>query len=294
MLKGYTTLQLHKIREYYRLAKPGIIKGNMLAFTGAFLFASGRTISITQLIIAAGGTALVIASGCTLNNILDISIDTKMKRTQKRALVTGRITPLSALIFSIVLGVAGSAVLAIFVNALTVILGLIALFSYVVIYGYVKRRSLYGTHVGTFPGAIPPVAGYVAVTGDFDAVALVLFLAMSVWQLPHFFAIAIFRRKEYESAKIPVMPSVKSIGTVKKQIVFFIALYILVIISFGFLRITSYTTLALMYLPAVYWLWIAISRYSLNSEAWARKVFGYSLIVLLTYSLALALNTWVP
>ena len=146
-------------KNYYLLTKPGIIRGNAIPAIAGFCLASSKNFNALLLIETLVGISLVIACACVLNNIIDKDIDRKMKRTKERALVTGAITDKNALLFGIVLGASGLCVLEIFTNLLTVLIGVAGLIFYVVIYGWAKRRSIYGTHVGSISGAMPPVAG---------------------------------------------------------------------------------------------------------------------------------------
>ena len=215
------------IKDYYSLTKPGIIRGNLITAAAGFFLASKDIVDMKLLLAMLVGTSLVIASGCVLNNYLDISIDKQMARTKKRALVTGTITSKNALIFATILGLSGEIILLIFTNLLTALIGLFGLFVYVIVYGAAKRRSTHGTLVGSLSGAVPPVAGYTAVTGSLDWAALTLFLILVCWQMPHFYAIAIYRYNEYKAAGLPMLPIVKGIRATKLQILnyclFFVA-----------------------------------------------------------------------
>jgi protoheme IX farnesyltransferase len=147
------------INKYYRLTKPGIIRGNLLTVIGGFLLASKGVVDGWLLLQTVVGSTLVMASGCVFNNYLDQEIDAKMKRTQKRALVSGEISKRSALVFGVVLGVLGIATLIVFTNPVTVLVGMVGWFAYVVVYSIFKRRTRFGTLVGSVSGAIPPAGG---------------------------------------------------------------------------------------------------------------------------------------
>jgi protoheme IX farnesyltransferase len=162
---------LETVKNYYRLTKPGIIRGNILTALAGYLYAAKGQIDVPLLLTTLVGTTLVIASGCVFNNYIDRDIDSKMERTKKRALVVGTIQPAHALVFASIVGVVGFVVLVAFVNAITAIVGLIAFVSYVVVYAYAKRKTVHGTLVGSIPGALSLVAGYTAVTGQLDVTA---------------------------------------------------------------------------------------------------------------------------
>lgn len=284
-----------KIKTYYRLTKPGIIYGNLLTTLAGFFLASRGDVDFWLLVAAASGTGLVMASGCVFNNYIDRGIDAKMRRTQKRATVTGDISGRNALIFGAVLGALGFAVLALFTNTLVVMSGLIAIFFYVVLYGIAKRASSLGTVVGSVPGALPPVAGYLAVSNSLDTGALVIFLIMAIWQMPHFYAISIFRLKDYAAAGLPVLSVKRGVKTTKLYIMLYIAAYIAVIPLLTILGYTGYAYLAVMGGIGVFWFWKGVSGFAAtDSTAWARKMFGVSLIVLLTFSFILSVDVWLP
>jgi protoheme IX farnesyltransferase len=280
------------LKAYYYLTKPGIIYGNMLSATAGFFLASGGHLQFDLLLAVLSGTALVIASGCVFNNYIDRRLDAKMSRTQKRALVSGKISGRAALIYGAVLGSLGFAVLATFTNALAVLAGLVGIFFYVVVYGIVKRRSTLGTVVGSIPGATPPVAGYVAVSGNFDSGALLLFLILAIWQMPHFYAIAIFRLKDYAAAQLPVLPARKGIKRTKSYMLLYIVAFLLVAPLLSILDYAGFVYLIAITIAGAIWLWKAADGLrSDNDEAWARGLFGFSLIVLLTFCLSLSVDS---
>ena len=195
------------LRDYYSLVKPGVLYGNALTAAAGFLLASAGVIDIWLFIALVIGTTLIIASACALNNFLDQDIDSKMERTKTRAIVAGKVKGSHAVILSVVLGVVGITILALFTNMLVVLVGIVGFVDYVVLYGMLsKRLSIHGTLVGSISGAAPILAGYVAVSGAFDIGAIIVFAAMFVWQMPEFYSISIYRRREYAAAGIQPRP----------------------------------------------------------------------------------------
>lgn len=284
-----------KLKTYYYLTKPGIIYGNLLSTVAGFFLASKGHIDFGLFLAATSGTALGMASGCVFNNYIDRGIDAKMKRTQRRALPAGSVSGKAALIYATVLGSLSFAILALFTNMLVVAAGAVAVFFYVVLYGIAKRQSPLGTVVGSVPGALPPVAGYLAVTGSLDLGVLLVFLIMVIWQMPHFYAIAIFRLKDYTAAGLPVLPAKRGIKTTKIYIMLYILAYLAVIPLLTLLDYTGYTYLLVMGAIAIFWFWKGIQGYgATDSTAWARKMFGVSLIVLLAFSFMLSVDAWLP
>jgi protoheme IX farnesyltransferase len=216
-----------KIATYYQLTKPGIIYGNALPTIAGFFLASKTHINFFVLLAVLVGQSLIIASACVFNNYIDRDIDKKMARTKNRALVRGTLSASSALVYATLLGLIGVAILTAYTNILTVFIGVVGLIVYVVLYGITKRRGPYGTIVGSISGAMPPVAGYTAVSNNLDAAAIILFLILIFWQMPHFYAIAMYRLKDYTAAHIPVLPAKTSMHRTKVHIMVYVIGFIL-------------------------------------------------------------------
>ncbi len=283
------------IKLYYQLTKPGIIKGNLFSVFAGFLLASKGEIELLRLIYTLLGVAFVIASGCVLNNYIDKDIDSKMKRTNKRAIVTGEISGRSALIFSVILGLIGLGVLGILINSLTMIIGVIGLVFYVAVYGYFKRKSVHGTLVGSISGSLPPVAGYVAVTGALDLGAVLLFAVLATWQMPHFYAIAMFRSQDYKDASLPVLPVQSGRKNTIHQIIVYIVLYIIASMLLSIYGYTGVTYSIIILGIGIWWLSIGLKGLSVkNTDAWAKSVFKSSLFVLVVFSVMISINSIVP
>jgi protoheme IX farnesyltransferase len=286
---------MKRIKLYYRLAKPGIIYGNLLAAIAGYLLAAAGEIDGWRLVGFAIGISLVMASACVLNNILDRGIDEKMARTKKRALVTGDITTTNALIYATILGLVGFYLLVIYTNWLCAILGLLALFLYVVVYGIAKRKSVHGTLIGAIPGAIPPVAGYVGVTNQLDLGAWLLFIVMVAWQMPHFYAIAIYRKKEYAAASLPIMSVKYGNETTKRHMLSYIILFIIASLSLTYFGYTDIIFAAAMLIAGMVWLRKMRKGFRAeDSEKWARGMFFLSLKILLLFCLLLSVEAWLP
>src|SRR3989344_3340310 len=282
------------LREFYSLAKPGIIRGNLLTATAGFFLASQGSIDWWLYLAALGGLALVIASGCVFNNYIDRGIDAKMARTKARALVQGRISNQTALIYGSVLLVLGLGTLGLGTNGLTALIALSGWFFYVVVYSVWKRRSVYSTIVGSVAGAVPPVVGYTAVSGQLDSAAVTLFAILVLWQMPHFYAIGIRRRKEYAAAGIPILPVKQSMQSAKINIL----LYIL-----GFTAAASLLTaydyatnfyLAIALVLGLWWLSAGIKGFSTNDDVvWAKRMFRISLVVITGWSVAIVIDSFI-
>jgi protoheme IX farnesyltransferase len=236
----------------------------------------------------------VIASGCVFNNYIDRDIDVLMERTKKRALVTGSIPPTYALLYGAILALLGIGVLTFFTNSITVLVSILGLFVYVIIYSlWLKRTSVHSALIGGISGAVPPVVGYLAVSGTIDTGAVLLFIVLALWQMPHSFAIAIYRLNDYTAARIPVLPVLRGVRTTKLQIVVYTVLFV---IATCLLFVFGYVGAWYLYLMIAfggYWVRVALQGvYSKgsNDKAWAKKVFMVSIIVLLVWCLAITLE----
>ncbi|MET1032931.1 MAG: heme o synthase [Candidatus Saccharimonadales bacterium] len=287
-----------KIKAYYQLTKPGIIYGNTLTAAAGFLLASAHFkqfdpwLGLATLV----SIALIMASGCVFNNYIDRGIDKKMARTKKRALVDGTITGRNALIYATVLGVFGFALIAYTTNMLTTALGVVALIMYVIVYGFAKRQSAWGTIVGSVSGALPPVAGYTAVSGQLDAGAIILFLILTFWQMPHFYAIAMYRRDDYAAAGIPVLPIKRGMRATKIQMIWFVLGFIAATASLTLFDYTGITYVVIMIILGLRWLTLGIQGFKKDTDdvRWARKMFFFSLIILLALSVIMPLGAILP
>lgn len=287
------------IRRYYSLTKPGVMYGNALTAAAGFLFASlalKGTIDGWLFIALCIGTTLVIASACALNNYLDQDIDRIMERTKKRAIPSGDIKGDHALIFSIVIGAIGMSILILWTNWLVVAVGLVGFITYVWLYGALsKRRSTHGTLVGSISGAMPILAGYVAVSNQFDIGALIVFIILFAWQFPEFYSIAIYRLKEYKAAKIPLLPIVKGIQRTKIEILVYTIVYVVATIILTPLGYTGYIYFIVMTGLGGYWILLAVRGFSAkDDDAWARQMFGFSMISILGLCVMLSVGPILP
>ncbi len=185
---------------YFELTKPGIVRMVLITAAAGFVMASGSLINVRLLLHTLFGTCLAAAGSLAFNQYLERDLDALMRRTAARPIPSGQIAPVHALLFAIVLSVAGVVHLALYVNALTTLLTLLSLITYVAVYTPLKRVTWWNTVVGAVPGALPILAGWTAAEGPFDARGLALFAILFVWQMPHFFALAWMYRKDYSAA----------------------------------------------------------------------------------------------
>src|SRR5690606_14925761 len=195
---GWITGKKSSLNNYIQITKPGIVLGNLVSVAGGFFLASKNTISWMLFLEVAFGVSLIVASGCVFNNIIDRDIDRLMTRTRSRALANESISINSSFFYASALGFIGLLLLHLKTNIVAVAVALVGFIIYVGLYSlHLKRNSVHGTLVGSIAGAAPPVIGYCAVSQQFDSGAALLLLLFSLWQMPHAFAIAIFRLKDY-------------------------------------------------------------------------------------------------
>ncbi len=285
-------------KRYFQVTKPGITGGNLIATIGGFLLASqGAPVNVGLMLATVLGLMLVVASGCALNNCIDRDIDARMARTKQRVLVTGAMSVRAAFWHGVVLGAAGFATLALWTNMLAL---LCAVFGYVIYVGvyslYMKRNSVYGTVVGSLSGAAPPVAGYLAARGQFDTGALILLLMFCLWQMPHSYAIAIYRFADYEAAGIPVLPVVRGVNAAKRQIVLYIMAFAVATVLLALDGYAGKGYLAVACATSAWWLKMALAghRPQTDDRLWARQVFLFSTVTICALSAMMAIDGQVP
>lgn len=275
-------------RNYSLLTKPGIILGNVITTAGGFALASKGAFDVWLFLATLLGIILVIASACVFNNYIDRHHDKKMSRTKNRPLVLGLISLKSALVFAVILGLLGAACLFYFTNLLTTALALIGFFVYVILYSFSKYHSVHGTLIGSVAGAIPPVVGYCAVSNQFDLGALILFVMMSLWQMPHFFAIGIFRLEDYKDAFIPILPIKRGIHATKIQMVLYIVAFAIIASLLTLFGYTDTWFLIISTALSLCWLLIGILGFrAKNDKIWARNMFKFSLVVIMGICIAI-------
>lgn len=285
-----------KLCAYYQLTKPGVLYGNVLTAAAGFFLATRGEINIWLLGAMLLGMTLVIAAACVLNNYLDQDIDRVMARTKKRPSVTGAVKGSHIVIYGIILLVLGMAVLIAWTNWLVVAIAAVGYATYVWLYGALsKRRSIHGTLVGSISGAMPIAAGYAAVSNQIDTGLTLAFLIMFFWQFPEFYSIAIYRRKEYAAAKIPVMSVVKGVRSTTIQIFIYTVAYVVSTLALTLTGYTGFTYFVVMALMGGYWTWLAaIGLSAKDPEAWARRMFRFSMVTILVLCLMLSIGPVLP
>ena len=209
-------------RDYLEMCKPNVVALMILTSIIGMLLAVPGMVPIDILILGNLGITLCAGSAATINHLVDRHVDQMMARTHNRPLARGRLEPMHALTFALVLGALGMAILFIFVNAITAWLTLASLLGYAVIYTmFLKRATPQNIVIGGLAGAAPPLLGWTAVTGEIHGYGLLLVLIIFAWTPPHFWALAIHRRAEYAKADIPMLPVTHGVRYTKIHILIY-------------------------------------------------------------------------
>lgn len=189
----------------------------VLTAAAGFCLASRPSVDLLELLNMAVGIALLSSGISTLNQWMERDSDKLMHRTESRPLPAGRLAPTRALLFGLVLSVVATVYLWFLINPLTAVLGAITFASYLLLYTPLKTRTTLSTVIGAFPGAMPPLIGWVAAAGKLTVEAWILFAILFLWQFPHFLAIAWMYREDYGRAGIKMLPVVEPEGRVTGQ-----------------------------------------------------------------------------
>ena len=217
---GAARPSLERWRDYVTLTKPRIMSLLLLTAIGGMFVGARGVPDLTLLLAMVGGLALACGGASALNHVLDRDIDVHMRRTDKRPVATGRIDASRAIEFGLALSAFSFVVLASFTNVLTAALAVFGNLFYVLVYTrWLKRTTPQNIVIGGAAGAIPPVVGYAAATGNLALPALFLFLIVFVWTPPHFWALALMIKREYAAAGVPMMPVVRGDSETARAIV---------------------------------------------------------------------------
>ncbi|MES2353551.1 MAG: heme o synthase [Pseudomonadota bacterium] len=277
--------------QFFQLTKPRVV--SLIVFTaviGMFLATPGM-VPWTILFSGTLGIALVAGAAAAINCLVEQHIDAKMARTRARPTVQGSITSPQILLMAIVVGGVGLALLAIYVNMLTVWLTLATFIGYAIIYTVIlKPATPQNIVIGGASGAMPPILGCAAVTGQVSNDALLLFLIIFAWTPPHFWALALYRRKEYAKAGVPMLPVTHGERYTRLSVL----LYTFMLVAVTLLPIaTGMTGLVYLFITLglnSYFLYLAVGIYRVYSDALAKKTFAYSILYLALLFAALLID----
>ena len=281
------------LREYLQLTKPRVVA--LLVFCaviGMFLAVPGIP-PWRALVFGTLGIWMASGSAAAFNHLIDERIDKLMARTARRPLATGTLTPRQVLVFAVLLGVASMLVLVLLVNTLTAVLTFGGLIGYALVYtAYLKRATPQNIVIGGLAGAIPPVLGWTAVTGQLHAFALQLCLIIFVWTPPHFWALAIFRRDDYARAQVPMLPVTHGIVYTRWQVLFYTVLLVLVTLLPALTGMSGLIYLGGALVLDAGFLYYAVRLLNPPDELFPMKVFKYSIVYLMALFAFLLADHW--
>lgn len=281
-------------RDYLLLSKPGIVRMCAITTAGG-LYLAPESSDWTVWLGALLGSSFMVAAANAMNMVQERSSDRYMARTRARPTVTGSISPGQGYGFAAVSALLGTLLLGALTTPMALALGWFALVSYVWVYTPLKRRTPLALVIGAVPGAIPPLLGWTCATGKLDLPGLVLFGILLVWQMPHFIAIALYRKEDYQAAGIRTVPLVRGDRVAKIQAMAWAGLLLPVSLGLTLLGVTGYLYLIVATLLGVIFLgWSATGLRSGADAVWARRFFFASLIYLPALMLALALDVSLP
>ena len=280
-----------RVHQFYRLTKPRVV--SLIVFTaviGMFLAVPGA-VPLQALIAGTLGIALVAGAAAAVNCLVEQKIDAIMARTSRRPLPSGELTSLKTLVFAGVVGGTGLAVLHHWVNALTMWLTLATFVGYAIIYTVIlKPMTPQNIVIGGASGAMPPVLGWAAVTGEVTADALTLFLIIFAWTPPHFWALALYRKHEYAKAGVPMLPVTHGDKFTRLHVLLYtVILCACSLLPFVVMMSGAIYVFAAVVLDAIF-VWYAVRIYVNYSDALARRTFRYSITYLASLFAALLVD----
>ena len=278
-------------RDYLTLTKPRIMTLLLLTGLGGMFVGAQGVPALGTVAIAMAGLALACGGASALNHVLDRDIDRSMRRTSSRPVAADRLPPTRALEFGLALSALSFVLLAGLVNVLTAALALVGNLFYVLVYtGWLKRTTPQNIVIGGAAGAVPPLVGWAAATGNLTLPALFLFLIVFFWTPPHFWALALLIKRDYAEAKIPMLPVVRGDRTTARQILG----YSVVLVAITLLPV-AWRTLGVVYLASALVLgaWFLVLAWRLKRETTpdrARPLFHYSLAYLALLFVAMSVD----
>jgi protoheme IX farnesyltransferase len=282
---------LHRAKAFYALTKPRVV--SLIVFTAiiGMLLATPGVVPLQILLAATAGIALVAGSAAAVNCLVEQHIDAKMQRTSWRPLPRGELTPLQTVVFAGAVGGFGLWLLVHYVNALTMWLTLATFVGYAVVYTLIlKPLTPQNIVIGGASGAMPPVLGWAAVTGEVTTEALLLFLIIFAWTPPHFWSLALYRTEDYARAGVPMLPVTHGKDYTRLQVL----LYTMILFGVSLLpyaiRMSGLPYLCAAVALGLVYLAYAARIYVTYSDRLARACFRYSIVYLAALFAALLLD----
>ncbi len=280
-----------RLHQFYQLTKPRVV--SLIVFTaviGMFLAVPGW-VPLVPLLAGTVGIAFVAGAAAVINCLVEQKIDALMARTRARPLPMGQLTSIQALVFAVLLGGLGLHILYAYANPLTMWLTLATFVGYAVIYTVIlKPATPQNIVIGGASGAMPPVLGWAAVTGEVSADALLLFLIIFAWTPPHFWALALYRTKEYAKAGLPMLPVTHGERFTRLHVLLYTVILVAVtVLPFatrmsGWIYLVSALVLGGIFLHHAWRIWVAYT------DEQGRRTFRYSIVYLTALFAALLVD----
>ncbi|HUA09588.1 MAG TPA: heme o synthase [Candidatus Acidoferrales bacterium] len=279
------------IDDYFQLAKPRIIVLLLITTAAAMVMAARGIPPLALLFWTLLGGALAAGSAGALNCVFDADIDRVMARTMLRPIPQGRVTPLQATVFAVILGVAGFAVLYLLVDPLAAWLSLAGNVFYVAIYTmWLKRATPLNIVIGGAAGAVPPLVGWAAVTNQIGGPALGLFALIFLWTPPHFWSLALMTETDYDKAHVPMMPNVAGEERTKREIIYYTVLLVLASLLLYPLHVMGALYTAAAAVLGGIFLYDTFRTWKDEGTFWARRTFKFSLLYLALMCLVMVVD----
>jgi len=270
-----------RLRSFYALTKPRVV--SLIVFTAmiGMMLATPGMVPPPILLAATVGIALVAGAAAAVNCLVEQKIDARMLRTSWRPLPQGELTPLQTVVFAGAVGGLGLWILVHYVNALTMWLTLATFVGYAVVYTVIlKPLTPQNIVIGGASGAMPPVLGWAAVTGDVTIEAMLLFLIIFAWTPPHFWSLALYRVEDYAKAGVPMLPVTHGKYYTRLQVL----LYTLILFGVSMLpfavRMSGWLYLAAAIALGLIYIGYSVRIYVAYSDRLARRSFRYSIVYL--------------
>lgn len=283
------------IADLLEVTKPKVVL--LLVFTAivGMVLAVPGMVPIQETVFGILGIGLASASAAAINHVVDQHADAQMNRTSKRPIPQGNLTSAKVLMFAAVLGIVAMVLLVVFVNVLTAVLTFLSLIGYACVYTmYLKRATPQNIVIGGVAGAMPPVLGWAAVTGEVTAEPLLLFLIVFIWTPPHFWALAIHRRDDYAKVGIPMLPVTHGNKYTRVQILLYTILLLIVTIAPYLIQMSGLIYLAAALVLGGWFLFHAIRIQNPQHEQGPIRMFVVSIKYLMGLFAALLVDHYVP
>lgn len=294
--KAFSAIHLSPtlLQDLYQITKPKVVAMLVITAIVGMVLSQPSLPNLGLMLVASIGIGLLSAAAAALNHVVDQNIDAKMARTHNRPLARGSLSNQAAVVFSLILAFAGFVMLYAFVNPLTAWLTLASLFGYAVVYTLVlKRVTPQNIVIGGLAGAMPPLLGWTSITGELHPHAYFLVMIIFTWTPPHFWALAIFREKDYARAKVPMLPVTHGVEFTKQAVFLYtLLLFVVCLLPYlvgmtGLVYLTSAVVLNLIFLRYAYLLKIK------QQKNFAYETFKFSIWHLLWLFIALLLDHYI-